>query len=368
MKSIFSITFLLLHVITFSEVSAKTIFAKGEDAFFDLSGYDGRDGYRGTNCESGEDGEDGYNGDDALIYFKNRSDLKKIKLDMSGGQGGVAGQSGSRYNCDSSDIIIRAKDGYDGQLGYISLVEHDMPLVKEKKVQKVRLKIANKESLLFSSHTWKKVSGTQSLFHRDSNIRDQHRLFDRTVYTNIIVKLSDSVRTMNLDNLSLSVKYDIKYLKKAKLALFENKQKVNALIDYEFVNKDDSKTIFIKNIFYKKDIFDTSFVGSKLSGQETSLSLKDSHFLDANLENSFSFTLYKYHPFIDRFVIVGGVSSKFLKVTQDHDVITVNIGKANAFKNEFKAGSRYRVVINVQKSIGDNSLGHNVKAIFTIPK
>ncbi len=368
MKSTISMSFLLFILFSFSSISAKTIFSTGADITLDLSGYDGRDGHRGANCESGEDGKNGYNGENATIYFLNPEHLKNIELDMSGGLGGLAGQRGSSYNCDNPGRISRGREGYDGQFGYLYLVKNDKLLSKQVTSQKLLLTSTHKKKLMFFSHAWKKMIGAKSLLNSNSKIRNEYSIFDKTIYTEITVNLSDTVLEMELENISLMVKYDIKYQKKAKVSLYRDNKKLNVLIDYEFIENKKSKMINIKRIFYKKDIFDTRLVGASNSGLETSLSIKDSLFADDTFKNSFSFTLYKYHPFIDYYVIVGSVSSKHLDVTQQNDIMIVNIGRASVFKGQFTPGSKYKVLVSTQKRIGDNGLNFGFKTIFDIAK
>jgi hypothetical protein len=366
MNSTLRISLLTLSLFSLLSVNARTIFIDGSNITLDLSGSDGRDGRRGANCEAGEDGDDGQSGEDAVLYFNELSDLKRVDLNMSGGLGGDAGQRGSSYNCDSRDGYSRGRDGYPGQLGYISLVKSNELLVKEKRKDSIKLSNSNGSNLEFYSHSWKQEKGTRALFHKHSIIRDTHQVFDKTVYTNIKIELSPRVQQMNLEDLILTIKYDVKYTKTPKLTLFKNNIKVNALIDYSFKNTLNEKVILINRIFYKKDISNTEFLGSFYSEAETTLLMKDPLFLDATFTNSFSFRIYRYHPFINRYVIVGGVSSKFLQVSQNEDVISVKIGTANVFKDEFSVGSKYKVVISTHKKIGENGLSYSMEKYFKI--
>lgn len=319
-------------------------------------------GRNGGRCELGEDGGNGYSGEDIVIYFSNQLHLQNVKLDMSGGVGGTAGRNGSFYNCDDYPTYTRARDGQRGQHGHISLVLRSSQLEKEVKLNEVSLLNANGSSLTFSGHLWLQESGARELFHKESNIRDEYRLFDRTIYENVDIELSASVLDMNLEGLSLTVKYDLNYNKGPKLSLFRDNQKVAALIDFEFKNS----KLFIKDIFFKEDIFNSIFLGSTGVRTETTLSFKDPLFLSSKFSNSFSFTLYRYHPFIDRYVIVGGASSKYLDVIQNEDVISITIGGASTFKDEFSPGSKYKVKVSTYKSIGENGLASVMERYFTI--
>ena len=362
MKSILNISLLLLVCLSFSNTLSKEVIIDESGITLDLSGYAGRDGRNGGSCELGEDGSSGYSGEDAFIYFSNLLHLQNVNLDMSGGLGGSAGRNGSFYNCDDFPVYSRARDGQRGQYGHIFLILRSSQLEKEIKLNEVSLLNASGSSLTFSRHSWIQETGARELFHNESDIRDEYRLFDRTLYESVDVELAPSVLDMNLEGLSLSVKYDLNYNREPKLSLYKDNQKVAALIDFEFKN---SKLI-IKNIFFKEDIFSSKFLGSIGVGAETALSFKDPLFLSSMFENSFSFTLYRYHPFIDRYVIVGGASSKYLAVIQNEDIISVTIGGASVFKNEFSPGSKYKVKVSTYKSIGKNGLSSVMEQYFTI--
>ena len=321
----------------------------------------------GGGCEEGEDGQDGQNGSSAFVYYSNIEDLKNVKLDMSGGQGGISGRNGSSYNCDSYNSYTRARDGNRGQFGSISLIHKDTLLLKKKTSNNIDLLTSHGTKLSFFSHSWEKMIGAKELFHNQSNIRNDYSIFKETISTNISIELSNEVQEMDLENIALEVKYDQKYTLTPKLTLLENNKKLNALIDYIYEDINETKIISVKNVFYKNDISDTRLIGSNNSGLKTSLSLQDPLFIDKLFSNSFSFSLYKYHPFIDHYVIVGSASSKYLDVVQDKDIITVNIGNASTFKNEFEPGSKYKVIIYTKKNIGKNSLSYKTISTFIIP-
>ncbi|OUR94130.1 hypothetical protein A9Q84_17625 [Halobacteriovorax marinus] len=364
MKSIIKFSLLLLCLIATNNVTARTIIADGSELTLDLSGYNGRDGHRGEACEAGEDGKNGNNGEDAVIYFTDISDLKNIQLNMSGGLGGRRGQRGTSYNCDS--YPVRSRDGYNGILGYLSLVKGEKLLPKQVFTNKISMVSAHQSNLIFSTNSWIENTGAKDLLHRDSVIRNTYRYFDKISYTTLKVKLSDKVQALDLADLSLEVKYNSNYNRKTKVFLYKNDKKLKVLIDYDFIETSGEKSIHIKNIIYKSELFDTEFMGSAHSGSSTTLSLRDPLFLDTTLKNSFSFTIYAYHPFIDYYIIVGSASSKYLDVVQDGDVMSINIGRAKVFKDIFAKGTKYKVKLNVYKSIGDNGLGHRIETFFTV--
>ena len=139
-----------LLVITIISMGAYAIniVANGDYIKHDLSGRDGSDGRKGATCQPGQDGRDGLNGDDATIYYTNIQNLKEVELDTSGGRGGKAGKPGLRYNCDG--YSTRAKDGNDGQYGYVYLVNSNKILPKEVSTVTGLLKNIDEKEIIFS--------------------------------------------------------------------------------------------------------------------------------------------------------------------------------------------------------------------------
>lgn len=368
MKLLLSLSFSIFFTFSFSSVAVESIFVDGSNVSLDLSGYHGRDGHRGKNCKAGEDGKDGQSGSDIVIYYSQINHLKNVELNMTGGRGGLAGRKGSRINCDGKVDRTRAKDGVDGSLGYISLVKGDTLLAKHKNTSEIILSSSHDQILKFSSHSWKSEVGSKDLFHSHSQIRNEYVVFDKTIYTDIKLELSTKVQEMDLGDITLKVRYNVKYTSVPRLSLYRDNKKLKVLIDFDLISKNGLKTISIKNLYFKDEISNTSFVGSNNSGLATTISLKDPLFLDSTFKNRFHFNVYRYHPFIERYVIVGGASSNYLNTTQESDILTINIGSASVFSNEFLPGSKYKVEISTYKSIGANSLGYSFESTFTISK
>jgi hypothetical protein len=349
----------LLSTLTL-QVNAEIIHATSNIQSFDLTGDNGRDGYRGSNCEDGEDGQNGYTGEDATVFYSQTDQLKNITLTQTGGAGGLGGDRGSRYNCESNQGYNHDGDnGYSGSYGKLFLVKNRISL--EAQVKQIITPIAQVNGRLFKfkNHDWNKKTGAKSLFSKDSDIQNNYKEYISTVTTPYLVTIDDNVSLNDIQGYNLNLIYSLTNENRFKLKIAKEKYDSGLLLDYHVTKVKSINEVVISKIYSRKLIKNTQFLGVSGEGSNTTLSFSDETLTDETIDLTTGGRVYHYSRFIDHYVIDRTFSSSALTVTKKGNIYKLKIGDHEKLRKLFKKGEKFRIKMGFYKKRGKSKTSYS---------
>lgn len=302
-----------------SDGESRTIFARSQNNYLDLSGRDGDNGYNGLpgdnayscvqnkpahnvyganggNGGSGGAGGDGGNGGDATVYFTNLNQLRRVVVVASGGysaDGGYGAPGGYGCSCqfrrwkrkvtqvDGTSVrkTFYCTDGADGShgsdgargsygnKGQLTLVKRARKLIPIKPEMKSYLSSFTNPVLL-SRNVWEKRRGALDLLGAGSTLRDNYWYWIKREEKNVSINWNVNDRSINdFRNEDLYLKFDekgIHYSMQEKLWYISGKR----------INGTDVNIDF-QNMFYQSEVENISPISAKIDGKNTTLTVTD---------------------------------------------------------------------------------------------
>jgi hypothetical protein len=341
-------------------------------------------------------GGDGGRGGDVTFFLTSLHDLQQVMIYAPGGRSGRSGRSGDggrgcacsqfswthrecqtetnpsipggveerctnqTYYCHSGRDGSRGRStssGSEGRLGKVTVIPQLDPLPNIRPSAQGSLDEGLK-GLTLSDHLWSIRSGMRGLLASDSQVDDNYRFYEKTVYKNFSI-LWDNRRDRQLfPGLTYSASMSAPNV----YATLQADKKV--WMETQLTGDDQQAQLKVQKIAYAEEAWGIKIVDVIGSGKNAVIILED----EKQLSDIFSTRIFleykrKFFLFYQE-GFEGYVPAE--AVTQDGHRFTIHLGKLPIPSKYLLGGKKIKVEVKVTRSLGENKVTYERERYFVM--
>jgi hypothetical protein len=329
----------------------------------------------GSTGEAGERGEDGGDGGNLTIYYDQKSSLKNIFVNASGGYGGRGGRGGrgtrgcrcplsswkvddKTYHCTDGSHGSRGSDGANGangRIGQLRLIAGKTPIAGDRPTIQMNLSsLAKSQPIALSLNRWDSRHGATSLLQSGSRIADEYQEYrDRLEKTATVQWRSKS--SMGDYGSQLA---SLRLNEQGKIGFEFADQQIWSVT--EQVNHPQGTTVAIDAIVHQEDALRLTPGITDKQNRDFTLAVIDTGAKSDVVATSF-WVKVKSNSSNGRPYGFGNSETHFEGVVpanlvkQDYNRFLLNLGALPVAAEVFQAGKDVEVEIRISRSLGSRS-------------